>query len=58
MDSFIEELKLTEYQVVSIVQEWYSNGMYEDILQNENGQDLEEICEQILNQIKFQPQNK
>jgi hypothetical protein len=51
----IEELKLTEKEVLIIVQEWYTNGMYADILQNEEGEDLEEICEQRLAQIKFQP---
>lgn len=54
MQSLIEELKLTEKQVVIIVQEWYSNGMFPDVLQNENGEDLEEICEQIINKINFQ----
>ena len=54
-ESLIEELKLTEKQVIIIVQEWYTNGMYRDILQNELGEDLEEICEQKLAEIKFRP---
>ena len=29
--------------------------MYPDILQNELGEDLEEICEQKLAEIKFRP---
>ena len=53
--SLIEELKLSEKQVVIIVQEWYTNGMYRDILQNEVGEDLEEICEQRLAEMKFRP---
>jgi hypothetical protein len=48
----IKKLKLTEEQVVNIVMEWYTNGMYPDILQNEEGEDLEEICEIILKQKK------
>ena len=54
MQSLIEELKLTEKQVLIIVQEWYTNGMCSDILQNGLGEDLEEICEQIINKINFQ----
>ena len=51
-DGVIEFLGLTEKQVVNIVMEWYTNGMYPDILQNEDGLDLEEICEIILYQNK------
>ena len=54
-ESLIEELKLTQKQVIIIVQEWYTNGMYDDILQNKLGEDLEEICEQKLAEIKFRP---
>jgi len=54
-ESLIEELKLTEKQVIIIVQEWYTNGMCADIFQNELGEDLEEICEQKLAEIKFRP---
>jgi hypothetical protein len=54
-ESLIEELKLSEKQVLIIVQEWYTNGMYPSILQNELGEDLEEICEQKLAEIKFRP---
>ena len=35
--------------------EWYTNGMCEDIFQNEYGIDLEEFCEQKLIQREFQP---
>lgn len=54
-ESLIEELKLSEKQVLLIVQEWYTNGMCSDILQNGLGEDLEEICEQKLAEIKFRP---
>ena len=44
-DSVIKNLKLSEEDVLTIVLEWYTNGMYPDILQNEEGEDLEEILE-------------
>lgn len=47
-DNTIDFLKLTEKQVLKIVLEWYTNGMYADILQDEDGRDLEEIIEQLL----------
>jgi repressor of nif and glnA expression len=43
--SIINKLNLTELQVWEIVKEWYTEGMYPDILQDEHGHDLEEICE-------------
>jgi hypothetical protein len=43
--SIIKEKNLSNIDVWSIVNEWYVNGMYADILQDENGADLEEICE-------------
>ena len=44
----IENKKLTHQEVWRIVNEWYTLGMYKDILQDENGLDLEEICEQHI----------
>jgi len=43
--SIIKEKNLSNIDVWNIVNEWYVNGMYADILQDENGADLEEICE-------------
>jgi hypothetical protein len=40
--SIIKEKNLSDSDVWNIVNEWY--GMYPDILQDENGLDLEEIC--------------
>lgn len=40
--SIIEKLRLTDDQVRKIVLEWYTNGMCNDIFQNEQGEDLEE----------------
>jgi hypothetical protein len=41
--SIIEKLGINQEQVEKIVLEWYTNGMFADILQNEYGLDLEEI---------------
>ena len=43
--SIIKEKNLSNIDVWNIVNEWYVNGMYADILQDENGADLKEICE-------------
>jgi hypothetical protein len=48
MKTTIEENNLTELDVWNVVREWYTNGMYGDILQNEEGDDLEEICELFI----------
>ena len=48
MKTTIEENNLTELDVWNVVREWYTNGMYGDILQNEDGSDLEEICERNI----------
>tara|TARA_Y100001938_G_C7755725_1_gene266081 strand:- start:48 stop:203 length:156 start_codon:yes stop_codon:yes gene_type:complete len=48
MGNLIKEKGLTHKEVVEIVRLWYTNGMYKDILQDEDGKDLEEICEDIL----------
>lgn len=36
---------LTDLEVWQVVLKWYTNGMYPEILQDETGRDLEEICE-------------
>jgi len=48
MNDTIKEKKLTELEVWQIVKEWYLYGMYADILQDEDGRDLEEICNDRL----------
>ncbi len=45
MKTTIEENNLSELDVWNVVREWYTNGMYGDILQDEECNDLEEICE-------------
>jgi|TARA_R110000803_G_scaffold108436_1_gene176701 hypothetical protein len=51
-ENIIERLKLNEQEVVAIVSEWYQNGMYKDILQDENGNELCEITQDIYDNIK------
>ena len=46
-EKIIQDLKLTQRQVLLIVRQWY-NREYPDILQNEEGDDLEEICDFAL----------
>jgi hypothetical protein len=41
----IDHLGLNHYEVLQVVAEWYTNGMFGSILQDENGNDLEEIIE-------------
>ena len=46
-ENLIKKYKLTTKEVLSIVHEWYVDGAYKDILQDEDGLDLEEILEGI-----------
>ena len=39
------KITLSKFEVEHIVNEWYLNGMVDDILQNEDGRDLEEILD-------------
>ena len=47
-ENIIEELGLTELQVLNIVSVWYTNGMIPDILQNSNGCELDEIADDLF----------
>ena len=47
----LTKIELTELQVLTIVTEWYTNGMYKDILQDSKGNDLEEICNDRIDEI-------
>ena len=49
--SYIKHHKLTHYDVNKIILEWYTEGMFPDILQNEEGKDLEEILLEELDAI-------
>jgi hypothetical protein len=43
--SVIEEKKLTKIEVCRIVNEWYTLGLCDYLLHDEDGNDLEEILE-------------
>ena len=47
-ENIIEDLGLTELQVLNIVSVWYTNGMIPDILQNSNGCELDEIADYLF----------
>lgn len=46
--NIIQHLGLNTFEVLQIVKEWYTNGMYTDILQDEKGNDLEEIINNLI----------
>ncbi len=47
----IKKYNLSEIEVLSIVHEWYTQGLYPDILLDEDGDELDEICEQRIDAI-------
>jgi hypothetical protein len=47
----IKKYDLSEIEVLSIVHEWYTRGLYADILLDEDGDELDEICEQRIDAI-------
>lgn len=47
----IKKYNLSEIEVLSIVHEWYTQGLYADILMDEDGDELDEICEQKIDII-------
>ena len=46
--NIIEDLGLTEMQVLNIISRWYVNGMMPDIIQNEDGWELGELVDTIF----------
>jgi len=50
-DDLINNLNLTELEVLQIVSEWYTRGYYADILLDEDGFELDEICETLIDNI-------
>ena len=53
-EDIIKRLKLTEQEVLNVVSEWYLNGMYPDILQDEDGLELCEITQILWEEINTQ----
>lgn len=47
-ENIIENLGLTELQVLNIVSVWYTNGMMPDIIMNEDGEELDEIADDLF----------
>ena len=47
-ETIIEDLRLTEMQVLNIISVWYVNGMMPDIIQNEDGWELDELVDTIF----------
>jgi hypothetical protein len=45
LNETIKKYNLSELEVLSIVNEWYTMGMYKDILMDEDGMELDEICD-------------
>jgi hypothetical protein len=43
-------LELTEIEILATVRHWYLN-MHPDIFQDEEGQDLDEVCGSIIDQL-------
>ncbi|CAB4152592.1 hypothetical protein UFOVP617_23 [uncultured Caudovirales phage] len=48
MESIIRSLKLSEDDVLKIVKEWYTNGMCQDIFQDESGVEIDEWVDDRL----------
>tara|TARA_R110001583_G_scaffold21580_3_gene82011 strand:- start:1028 stop:1219 length:192 start_codon:yes stop_codon:yes gene_type:complete len=57
-ENIIEKLKLSEQEVINIVSEWYLNGMYPDVLQNEYGHELCEITEELWEEKEREKESK
>ena len=46
-----QQKNLSETDVWEVVKEWYTRGMYAPILQDHNGFDLEEICDDAIEML-------
>ena len=47
-DNIIKDLGLSEMQILNIISIWYVNGMMPDIIQNEDGFELDELVDGIF----------
>ena len=47
-ENIIEDLGLSEMQVLNIVSIWYTNGMISDYIADENGTELDEIADNLF----------
>jgi|TARA_Y100001938_G_C8069950_1_gene422519 hypothetical protein len=46
--NIIKDLGLTEMQILNIISVWYVNGMMPDVLQNEDGWELDELVDNLF----------
>lgn len=51
LNEIIKKYNLSRLEVLSIVNEWYTMGYYEDILMDEDGMELDEICDLEIESI-------
>lgn len=47
-ENIIEDLGLSEMQILNIISVWYVNGMMPDIIQNEDGCELYELVDNLF----------
>ena len=47
-ENIIEDLGLTELEVLNIVSRWYTNGMMPDYIGDESGTQLDEIADDLF----------
>lgn len=47
-ENIIEDLNLTELQILNIISKWYTNGMMPDIISDEYHRELDEIVEDLF----------
>ncbi len=47
-ENIIEDLNLTELQILNIISKWYTNGMMPDIISDEYHRELDEIVEGLF----------
>tara|TARA_R100000541_G_scaffold27932_2_gene37266 strand:- start:1245 stop:1415 length:171 start_codon:yes stop_codon:yes gene_type:complete len=52
-ENIIKRLKLTNQEVLNVISEWYQNGMYPDVLQDEDGRELCEITQDLWEEIEY-----
>ena len=47
-ENIIEDLNLTELQILNIISKWYTNGMMPDIISDEYHRELDEIADGLF----------
>ena len=52
----IKGIELSQNEVEHVVYEWYTNGMFPNILQDDEGNDLDEVLS-VQHNVKIQTNN-